>query len=94
VLEENAARATGDAARRLADLRDDLGRVLGTDPAQAFAALADWSRQAGLPGLDAQGVNGEHRAEAARMAASSSSMKANPVPLDAEALTGIMERAR
>ncbi|MBY6117694.1 iron-containing alcohol dehydrogenase [Mameliella alba] len=94
VLEENAARATGDAARRLADLRDDLGRVLGTDPARAFAALADWSRQAGLPGLDAQGVNGEHRAEAARMAASSSSMKANPVPLDAEALTGIMERAR
>ncbi|MCR9272384.1 MULTISPECIES: iron-containing alcohol dehydrogenase [Mameliella] len=94
VLEENAARATGDAARRLADLRDDLGRVLGTDPARAFAALADWSRKAGLPGLDAQGVNGEHRAEAARMAASSSSMKANPVPLDAEALTGIMERAR
>nr|WP_305967746.1 MULTISPECIES: iron-containing alcohol dehydrogenase [unclassified Mameliella] len=94
VLEENAARATGDAARRLAALRDDLGQVLGTEPAQAFAGLAEWSRRAGLPGLDAQGVNREHRAEAARMAASSSSMKANPVPLDAEALTGIMERAR
>lgn len=94
VLDANAARVTGDTARRMDQLRTDLATALATSPEQAFATLADWSRQAGLPGLDAQGIRGDHRAQAAIMAAASSSMKANPVPLDAAALTKIMEQAR
>ena len=94
VLEANAARASGDTAERLDMVRQDLAVALSCNPRVVFAALGTWSRQAGLPGLDAQGISSEQRAQAAEMAASSSSMKANPVPLDAEALRRIMEHAR
>jgi alcohol dehydrogenase class IV len=94
VLEANATRATGDIARRIDMVRHDLAQALSCGEGAAFAALDTWSRQAGLPGLDAQGVSGDHRTQAAEMAAISSSMKANPVPLNAVDLAGIMERAR
>lgn len=90
----NADRASGDIARRIEQVRQSLARALSTGPGEAFMALHAWARDAGLPGLDAQGVTKEHRARAAAMAASSSSMKANPVPLDETVLAGIMERAR
>jgi len=67
---------------------------LSTNPDNALTALDEWSRNAGLPGLDAQGIIDKHRQKAATMAASSSSMKANPVPLNEVALAEIMENAR
>ena len=79
---------------RIDRVRQSLALALETDPDEAFQALHHWSRGAGLPGLDALGVTGDHRARAAAMAASSSSMKANPVPLDEAALIAIMEAAR
>ncbi|ETX30831.1 iron-containing alcohol dehydrogenase [Roseivivax isoporae] len=93
-LAANAARADGETAHRIGNVRRALVQALSIAPDAAFSSLADWARAAGLPGLDAQGVTADQRAEAAEMAASSSSMKANPVPLDAAALAGILDSAR
>ncbi len=93
-LAANDTHATGDAARRIDRVRHCLAEALSASPRDAFAALDEWSRNAGLPGLGAQGVTEEHCARAAAMAVNSSSMIANPVPLDEAALTEIMKRAR
>lgn len=94
VLAASAARATGETARRIDQVKNCLAQVFSARPGDAFISLYDWSRDAGLPGLDEQGVTEDHRAKAAAMAASSSSMTVNPVPLDEAALTEIMKRAR
>ena len=93
-LVANAAGASGAALDRITRVQTEIGHALGVAAPDAFRALAEWARQAGLPGLDAQGVTAAHRAEAARMAATSSSMKANPVALDEDSLARIMEDAR
>lgn len=93
-LAANAEQAKGEAAVRIRELRGIIAEALAVPADDAFPALANWSAEAGLPGLDAQGVSAEHREEAAKMAASSSSMKANPVLLDEAMLAGIMQRAR
>lgn len=93
-LAANAALAAGEASDRITRVQTELGRALGVPSTRAIDALADWSARAGLPGLDAQGVTAQHRAEAARMAASSSSMRANPVPLDEATLAQVMQAAR
>jgi len=56
--------------------------------------LGPWARAQGLRGLDSLGVTAEMRTLAAQMAASSSSMKANPAPLTLQDLTDLMEAAR
>ena len=78
----------------MAEVRSWISDSIGGAPDRAFDTLADWSRKAGLPGLDALGVSAEHREAAALAAASSSSMKANPVPLTSETLLEALERAR
>lgn len=93
-LAANAATASGAARARIARVQSELGDALGVAASDALPALAAWAARAGLPGLEAQGVTAEHRAEAARMAAQSSSMKANPASLDEAALAQIMESAR
>jgi len=93
-LAANAEHASGETGQRIAWLCDRLARALSTHPDNALAALDAWSREAGLPGLDAQGVTEAHRHDAAAMAASSSSMKANPVTLDQAVLRDIMNKAR
>lgn len=93
-LAANAARADAQTSRRIDDVRQALALALSTGPEAAFQTLDNWSRQAGLPGLDAQGITATQRAEAAPMAVNSSSMKANPVALDETELAGIMEKAR
>lgn len=64
-----------------------------TDLGKAADALARWSRDAGLQGLDAQGVSLSAMQQAADMAAASSSMKANPAPLAAPVLLAAMQEA-
>ncbi|WP_439122763.1 iron-containing alcohol dehydrogenase [Marivita sp.] len=81
-------------AARIAEVQGWIAQVFGSAPADAFAALHNWSREAGLPGLDAQGISDAARAQAAKDAVSSSSMKANPVALTEEQLLDLMERAR
>lgn len=93
-LTANGTRAKGKTEHRIDRVRHDIAQALSTSPTQAFATLSQWSRDVGLPGLDEQGVTDIHRAQAAAMAASSSSMKANPVPLDEATLAEIMEQAR
>ncbi|WP_376877862.1 iron-containing alcohol dehydrogenase [Albirhodobacter sp. R86504] len=79
---------------RMRDVRGWIAQALGGAPEQAFDTLADWSRGAGLAGLDALGITERDRAAAADSAATSSSMKANPVALNAADLVALMERAR
>lgn len=65
----------------------------GTDLVSACAALAQWSQQSGLPKLSQLGINPEDQHLAAKSAASSSSMKANPAPLSTDDLLSIMQAA-
>jgi alcohol dehydrogenase class IV len=72
------------AAPRMAEVLRALGPV---------DALEDWIHGAGLPRLSALGLNpADHRA-VAEAALSASSMKANPVPLDARDLEAILGAA-
>ena len=94
-LATNAEHVTDTAMiARITEVRVWIANTHGGAPEHAFDTLADWSRKAGLPGLDALGISGAHRADAAASAAVSSSMKANPVPLDPNALAKLMENAR
>lgn len=65
----------------------------GADFVSAADALAKWSRECGLPGLDGLGVKAQDRMAAAEAAATSSSMKSNPVLLTREQLEAIMKDA-
>ncbi|WP_417818266.1 iron-containing alcohol dehydrogenase [Tritonibacter scottomollicae] len=93
-LAANAAYADAGTAARLDDIRGWIGQALGCRSDAAFVSLAEWSRDQGAPGLDALGIDAEMRAAAAKAAASSSSMKANPVRLDEKELVRIMDAAR
>lgn len=55
--------------------------------------LGGWARGQGLPGLIEMGIDRTAQSAAAEAASASSSMKANPAPLSAETLRGIMEQA-
>lgn len=79
---------------------DDVGRWIAAafgkpdaSLADGCAALAGWSRTAGLPGLTALGITADDRAQAAIAAAASSSMKANPAALSAATLAKVMAAA-
>lgn len=93
-LAANADRVSGKTSLRITRIRNSFARTLKTGHDNAFLALDEWARGAGLPGLDVQGVTEDDRVRAAAMAASSSSMKTNPVALDETILADIMERAR
>lgn len=79
---------------RIAEVQGWIAQAFGGAAEDAVETLHHWSRKAGLPGLDAQGITEATRAKAARDAVSSSSMKANPVALTEEQLLNLMERAR
>ncbi|MFD1794884.1 iron-containing alcohol dehydrogenase [Paracoccus aurantiacus] len=93
VLDANRACATGEAARRIADICDLLATAFGVDAGDAPAALADWARDAGLPSLSAQGLTAARHADVAVAATQSSSYKGNPAPLDTDDLLRILARA-
>lgn len=97
VLEANRSAATDQV---LAGRIDEVGRWIATafgagsgSLADGCKALAQWSRDAGLPGLTALGITPEHRAQAATAAAASSSMRSNPAALTAATLAAIMATA-
>ena len=79
---------------RIAEVRQWIADALGCDTGIAFENLEQWSKSNGLLGLDALGVSEEDRHKAAQDAATSSSMKANPVALTSAHLAEIMEKAR
>jgi alcohol dehydrogenase class IV len=94
VLQANARALPPDhpAKARFAEVEALLSASFG--PGQGSAALHAWSRKAGLPRLDALGLQrGDHKA-VAETALSASSMRANPVALSAEDLCAVLTAAR
>lgn len=95
VLSANAARVSDPAlAGRFDEIRAWIAATLGGTTQDAFATLAGWARANGLPGLDGLGIDAADRTAAAQAAATSSSMKANPVLLIVADLEAVMEAAR
>ncbi|MCV2874827.1 iron-containing alcohol dehydrogenase [Rhodobacteraceae bacterium XHP0102] len=94
VLLANEARAESPALRgRFADLRAWMGDAFGVSPEMAFEALARFIEGQNLPRLGQAGLPADKIAQIAQAAASSSSMKANPVDLTASDLTEILREA-
>ena len=93
-LAANQAKATDAALRsKLEEVQGWVAQALGGRPEDAFGQLASWSRRQGLPSLGELGVSAQIRQQAAQAAGSSSSMRANPVTLDADELGQIVEAA-
>jgi alcohol dehydrogenase class IV len=92
VLRANRARMPDPA--RLEQVGEWIGAAFGFKGFDAATgALADWSRAAGLPALTALGIDDAAQRQAAEAAATSSSMKANPVALGIDDLTAAMAAA-
>jgi len=84
----------GAAPHRFAELRGWIAGALGGPEARAFETLRHWTRDRGQPGLDALGIAADMAEAAAQAAATSSSMKANPVPLGLAELRALLNDAR
>lgn len=93
VLAANASMVTGAKRQRFGEISGWIADALGGGPATSFAKLAQWSRDAGLPGLQALGVNPQDHDAIVAASLSSSSMKGNPVSLDAAVLKAILAKA-
>ncbi len=93
VLDANREACDGQAAARIAEVDRWITDAFGVAPEQATAALQQWSREQGLPGLGDMAVPRGKLPAIARAARGSSSMKGNPVALDEATLVGVMERA-
>jgi alcohol dehydrogenase class IV len=94
VLQENArALPPGHpTTARMKQVDRLLSQAFGPGPGSA--ALHAWSRTAGLPGLDALGLDLKDHLPVATAALVTSSMRANPVALTAEALCRVLAAAR
>jgi len=93
VLAANLAATTGEAHLRLVEVCGILGGVLGCAADDAPQVLQDWSRGAGLPGLQDLGVMPRMHAEIVTASLSASSMKGNPVALTPAALHRVLQQA-
>lgn len=93
ILRLNRAKATGDTAQRLDQVFHHIAAILGGRPENAPATLAQWAKNAGLPGLTTQGLPPALHRETAEAALTSSSMKGNPVPLTTQDLIQALEAA-
>jgi hypothetical protein len=93
VLQANARALSPShpATARLAEVDGLLSAGFGGGPGSA--ALHDWSRRMGLPSLSALGLPADAHAAVAEAALTASSMRANPVPLRAEALRAVLAAA-
>lgn len=93
VLAMNRMRAEGEAARRIGAVCGLIAGQLSVPAPEAPAALAAWARDAGLPGLTAQGLDPARHAEVAEAALQSSSYKGNPVGLSVADLVEVLAAA-
>lgn len=93
ILRLNRAKATGDTAQRLDQVFHHIAAILGGRPENSPATLAQWAKNAGLPGLTTQGLPPALHRETAEAALTSSSMKGNPVPLTTQDLIQALEAA-
>ena len=93
VLAMNRLHATGEAAARIATVCAIIAEALSVPEAEAPAALANWARGAGLPGLIAQGLDPAQHHAVAVAAMQSSSYKGNPVALAVADLEQVLAAA-
>lgn len=70
-----------------------IAEVFETSKDQALPRFQEWIARSGLPGLASLGVTEEHIISASQAAASSSSMKANPVELSTATVENIMRES-
>ncbi|MDO5641468.1 MAG: iron-containing alcohol dehydrogenase [Paracoccus sp. (in: a-proteobacteria)] len=97
IANDRAMARDGRMRARMDSVARWIGAAFGAPGAtlpEAARLLADWSRGAGLSGLDGLGITADDRRSAALAAAGSSSMRANPVPLTPADLETLMEEAR
>ncbi|WP_036176466.1 iron-containing alcohol dehydrogenase [Palleronia rufa] len=81
-----ANRAAGAVPERIAEVEAWSRAALGGD-------IGDWARRHGLPRLGEMGLSRDDIRDVAEAAAGSSSMRGNPVALEAGVLVGILEAA-
>jgi alcohol dehydrogenase class IV len=93
VLAANRALAAGEAQARLDEVCAILSDGLGCTVTEAPMALQNWARMAGLPGLEALGVDAGMHGEIVKASLVASSMKGNPVVLSEAALHRVLEVA-
>ena len=93
VLDANRAAATGASRERLDEVCAILAESLGCAAADAPAALQTWARAEGLPGLAELGVQAADHDRIAEASLEASSMKGNPVRLDAATLASVLRSA-
>lgn len=96
LIANRAATTDRAAAERLDEIGVWIGAVLGSSARgldHASRALASWSRRNGLPTLTGMGVHAQAQEAAAKAAASSSSMRANPALLSVAGLIDLMRDA-
>ena len=93
VLAVNRRAATGVARARLDEVCGILASAFGCKTDDAPATLSRWAAEAGLPTLSDLGLDPSQHAGVAAAAASSSSMKANPVALSAADLVEALRAA-
>ncbi|MBN8632802.1 MAG: iron-containing alcohol dehydrogenase [Rhodobacterales bacterium] len=93
VLAVNRAAAGGTARERLDVVCATLAEALGSTAEEAPSALQAWAWAEGLPGLAALGIAEDQHARIATAALDASSMKGNPVTLDAATLQGVLAAA-
>ncbi|TGN40255.1 iron-containing alcohol dehydrogenase [Marinobacter confluentis] len=70
-----------------------IAEVFETSAEQALPRFREWIIQSGLPGLESLGVTEEQIVAASQAAASSSSMKANPVELSTATVETVMRQS-
>ncbi|MFC0201497.1 iron-containing alcohol dehydrogenase [Paracoccus rhizosphaerae] len=96
IVANRRAATDGPHAARLDEVGQWIGGAFGQGRAsveEACRLLAQWTREQGLLGLTALGVDSDAQAAGADAAASSSSMKANPAALTAADLRAVMQEA-
>ena len=93
VLQANRTAASGVSRERLDEVCAILAEAMACDPADAPAALQSWARGNGLPDLAALGVRVVDHDRIAEASLVASSMKGNPVRLDAASLVAVLRAA-
>lgn len=78
---------------RIHEVCREIAGILGCDAAEAPQALAQWAREAGLPGLIAQGLDPARHEAVAEASLASSSMKGNPFAATVPQLCEVLRAA-
>ncbi len=82
-----------ELVHRIKNIEHWVSLAMQCHPTEAFDALDTWIKAQGILGLHSLGLTGDQISDIALASKSSSSMKANPVDLDLDILSQILEEA-